>query len=207
MRTEMREKVNRIFSVIALSVLLLQIMLFVLSWIITATNPDLYVRSLLGGEGIRWFIGGYVNSQTNFILVWILMLSISLGAVKRSGLSTAMKHLGRLGFRERLALRFVSIELILFLIILFLLTCIPHATLLNVAGNIYPGSFSAGFVPLFSFALCVFAVTYHNVVANNFLLSEMFGLLTYGVSVAAPLFVLYLLVSCLYNSVCFVFML
>ena len=110
-------------------------------------------------------------------------------------------------FRERLALRFVSVELIVFLIILFLLTCVPHAVLLNVAGNIYPGSFSAGFVPLFSFALCVFAITYHNVVANNFLLSKMFGLLTYGVAIAAPLFILYLLVSCLYHSVCFVFML
>lgn len=203
----MREKINRIFSVLALSVLLLQIMLFVLSWIITATNPDLYVRSLLGGEGIRWFIGSYVKCQTNFILVWILMLFISFGAVERSGLLTAIKRLGRLGFRERLALRFVFVELVVFLIILFMLTCVPHAVLLNVAGNIYPGSFSAGFVPLFSFALCVFAITYHNVVANNFLLSEMFGLLTYGVSMAAPLFVLYLLASCLYHSVCFVFML
>ena len=207
MNIEMKEKINRIFSVVALSVLLLQILLFVLSWIITATNPDLCVRSLLGGEGIRWFIGGYVNSQTNFILVWILMLSISLGAVKRSGLSAAMRRLGRLGFRERLALRFVSVELIVFLIILFLLTCVPHAVLLNVAGYIYPGSFSTGLVPLLSFALCVFAVTYHNVAANNFSLSEMFGLLTYGVSAAAPVFILYLLISCLYHSVCFVFML
>ena len=86
----MREKINRIFSIMTLSVLLLQIMLFVLSWIITATNPDLYVRSLLGGEGIRWFIGNYVKCQTNFILVWILMLSISVGAVERSGLFTAI---------------------------------------------------------------------------------------------------------------------
>ncbi len=207
MMTGMRDKANRIFSVTALLVLLVQILLFVLSWIITATNPDLDVRSLLSGEGLRWFIGGYVNNQTNFVLVWILLLSISLGAVKRSGLPQTIRRLRNLGFRERLALQFVFVELVLFLIILFLLTCVPHAVLLNVAGNLYPGSFSMGFVALLSFALCVFAVTYHNVVVNGFSLSEMFGLLTFGISVAAPLFVLYLLISCLYHSVCFVFML
>lgn len=203
----MGDKANRIFSVTALLVLLLQILLFVLSWIITATNPDLDVRSLLSGEGLRWFIGGYVSNQANFFLVWILLLSISFGAVRRSGLFQTIIRLRHLGFRERLALQFVLVELVLFLIILFLLTCVPHAVLLNVAGNLYPGSFSKGFVALFSFVLCVFAVTYHNVVANSFSLTDMFGLLTSGISAAAPLFVLYLLISCLYHSVCFVFML
>ena len=50
----MRDKTDKIISWMALSVLILQIMLFILSWIVTATNPDLKVRSLLSGEGVRW---------------------------------------------------------------------------------------------------------------------------------------------------------
>ena len=168
----MKDKTDKIISWMALSVLILQIILFILSWIVTATNPDLKVRSLLSGEGVRWFIGAYVDK-----------------------------------FRERLAIRFVSIELVLFIIVLFLLTCVPHAVLLNVAGNIYPGSLSMGFVALLSFVLCTFAITYYNVVANRISLSGIFGLLTAGVSSASPFFVLFLLVSCLYHSICFVFFL
>ena len=137
-----------------------KIMLFILSWIVTATNPDLKVRSLLSGEGVRWFIGAYVDNQSNFVLVWLLLLSISFGAVRQSGLLSAVRNIRRLGFRERLAIRFVSIELVLFIIVLFLLTCVPHAVLLNVAGNIYPGSLSMGFVALLSFVLCTFAITF-----------------------------------------------
>lgn len=203
----MRDRANKILSWMALSVLILQIMLFILSWIVTATNPDLKVRSLLSGEGVRWFIGSYVGNQSNFVLVWILLLSISLGAVKQSGLLSAVRNIRRLGFRERLGIRFVSVELILFIIMLFLLTCVPHAVLLNVAGNIYPGSFSMGFVALLSFILCTFAITYYNVVTNRISLSGIFELLTVGVSSASPLFVLFLLVSCLYHSICFVFVL
>ena len=196
----MRDKTDKIISWMALSVLILQIMLFILSWIVTATNPDLKVRSLLSGEGVRWFIGAYVDNQSNFVLVWLLLLSISFGAVRQSGLLSAVRNIRRLGFRERLAIRFVSI-------VLFLLTCVPHAVLLNVAGNIYPGSLSMGFVALLSFVLCTFAITYYNVVANRISLSGIFGLLTAGVSSASPFFVLFLLVSCLYHSICFVFFL
>lgn len=203
----MRDKTDKIISWMALSVLILQIMLFILSWIVTATNPDLKVRSLLSGEGVRWFIGAYVDNQSNFVLVWLLLLSISFGAVRQSGLLSAVRNIRRLGFRERLAIRFVSIELVLFILVLFLLTCVPHAVLLNVAGNIYPGSLSMGFVALLSFVLCTFAITYYNVVANRISLSGIFGLLTAGVSSASPFFVLFLLVSCLYHSICFVFFL
>lgn len=184
----MRDKTDKIISWMALSVLILQIMLFILSWIVTATNPDLKVRSLLSGEGVRWFIGAYVDNQSNFVLVWLLLLSISFGAVRQSGLLSAVRNIRRLGFRERLAIRFVSIELVLFIIVLFLLTCVPHAVLLNVAGNIYPGSLSMGFVALLSFVLCTFAITYYNVVANRISLSGIFGLLTAGVSSASSVF-------------------
>ena len=45
----MKDKTDKIISWMALSVLILQIILFILSWIVTATNPDLKVRSLLSG--------------------------------------------------------------------------------------------------------------------------------------------------------------
>ena len=39
-----------------------QIILILVSWLITAAMPELFVRSLLSSEGIRWFFGQFTSN-------------------------------------------------------------------------------------------------------------------------------------------------
>ena len=198
---------DRFFSFVALGLLSAEIVLIVLSWLITAAYPELYMRSLLSGEGIRWFLGHFVDNQTSSVLVWMILLAISIGSVVKSGLLDTLKSIGHLGYRERLALRFIYCELVVFAVIILLLTSIPHAVLLNVTGKIYPSSFSDSIVPIVAFILCVCSITFGSTTGKLSLTTGIFELLTHGIIKSAPLFVIYILMSELYHSICFVFML
>lgn len=200
-------KHDRFFSYLASAIILAEIVLIVLSWLITAAFPELSVRSLLGGEGLRWFLGHFVDNLTSPFLVWMLLLAIAFGAVVKSGLIKTLKSIGHLDYRERLALRFVYAELIVFVVVLLLLTSVPHAVLLNVTGKIYPSSFSDSIVPLFSFILCTCSLTYGSTMGKISISTGFFDILTFGIIQSAPLFVIYLLLAELYHTVCFVFML
>ena len=51
---------------------ILQVALFLVSWLITAASPETTVRSLLSNEGIRWFFGSVVDNVASPPLVWIV---------------------------------------------------------------------------------------------------------------------------------------
>ena len=73
---------------LALSVLVLflaELVLILLSWILSATGME-GVRSLLSSEGIRWFVGGFTDIVDSTLLVWLIILLIALGAFQKSGL-------------------------------------------------------------------------------------------------------------------------
>jgi len=200
-------KTDKMFAYVALLTMLLQVVVVVVSWLITAAYPGLEMRSLLSGEGIRWLVGRFVYNLTSPILVCILLLAVSLGTVNHSGLWPALRKIKHRDYRERLALRFVMVEVLAFTIIMLMLTAIPHAILLNVTGHAFPSSFSAGIVPMTSLLLCVASFTYGFTTDNLHSVVEAFKLMTHGVKVAAPVFVVYIMIAELYHSVCFVFIL
>lgn len=200
-------KTDKLFAYIALWALLLQGLLVLASWFVTAAYPELEMRSLFEGGGIRWYVGQFVDNLTSPVLVWLLLLSLALGAAMRSGLCSALRHMSNHDYRQKLALRLVVFELVVFVSIMLALTMAPHAVLLNVTGHIYPSSFSSGIVPLLALAVIVLSVTFGLSVGNQRSVIDVFDMLTYGVRVAAPLYVDYVLLASLYHSVCFVFML
>jgi len=198
-------KSDRLFAYMALAALLLQVALVLVSWLLVAAYPELEVRSLLGAEGMRWFVGHFVDNLKTVVLIWILLLSMSSGAFVGSGLLKALRSIGSLAYHERLALRFVLVEFGLFVMVVLMLTVAPHALLLNVTGRIWPSSFSSGLVPMMSFAICACALSYGLMVGRLRSVTDVFRLLTRGVSAASPLFVTYIMLAELYHSVCFVF--
>ena len=50
----MKLKISSIAAYASLVIVLLQLVLIVVSWILTAVNPELQMRSILGSEGLRW---------------------------------------------------------------------------------------------------------------------------------------------------------
>ena len=83
------------------------------------------MRSLISSEGIRWFVGEFTYTLASPLLVWLLLALVALGCLQRSGLMSR----GR-GYRDWVALRVSLSFIIIYVVIICLLTLMPHAILL-----------------------------------------------------------------------------
>lgn len=71
----------------------LQVLLVLASWLVSAVMPDTSMRSLLSPEGIRWFFGHFTENMAQPLLVWIVLLYVAFNAYRRAGLQHAMSLL------------------------------------------------------------------------------------------------------------------
>ncbi|MFR5271186.1 MAG: hypothetical protein ACLTGI_12620 [Hoylesella buccalis] len=102
---------SKAFAIVTFSLGIVQILLILVSWFITATMPMSPVRSLLSSEGIRWFFGQFTYNLASPLLVWLILAGMALGALKQSGLSKAFTPSARKEYRQRFALKLVLLEL------------------------------------------------------------------------------------------------
>lgn len=180
---------------------LAQIVLVLLSWLITAAMPEAFPRSMLSPEGIRWFFGSFTENMESPWLVGLLLICIAWGTLQTSGLL----HFDRTIYRHRNALRLVLIELVLFVAVILLLTVVPHAILLNVMGGIEASSFSRSILPYICFAIIVMSLSF-GAVSNRLQGIEAMGeSLSEGIRMAAPYYVIYILANQLYSSIEYLF--
>lgn len=192
---------SKICAYAMLLLALAQIMLVLLSWLITAAMAEAFPRSMLSPEGIRWFFGSFTENMESPWLVGLLLICIAWGTLQTSGLL----HFDRTIYRHRNALRLVLIELVLFVAVILLLTVVPHAILLNVMGGIEASSFSRSILPYICFAVIVMSLSF-GAVSNRLQGIEAMGeSLSEGIRMAAPYFVIYILANQLYSSIEYLF--
>ena len=100
-------KVSR-YGILMLILLIAEAVLILLSWILSAMRVD-GIRSLLSGEGVRWFFGNFTSMVASPWLAWLLLLLVALGCLQKCGL------IGRphTSYRDRMALRFTFVFLVL----------------------------------------------------------------------------------------------
>ena len=186
--------------------LVLQVLLFLVSWLLSAASPEPVVRSLLSNEGIRWFFASFIDNVATPPLVWILVLSMAYGVVVDSHVFTALKQSGsQRTYRQTFALRIVLVEWILFAVVIFVLSFVPHAALLSVTGQLFPSSFSHSLIPTLAFCIIVTAVTYGVLTGVMRTLEDVFSSLCKGIAAAAPLLVFYVVATELFFSTAYVF--
>ena len=191
-------------------VLIMCLTLLVLSsWIISSAFPGTSVHSLLSSEGVRLFFGRFVGHAASWPLVWLLLLTIAWGVFRSSGLGEILGNCSRndrrLLSRQRFALTLSVVELVLILVVMILLTLVPHAILLGSTGTLFPSPFSRSFVAVLSFTVIVCSLTYGLASRQLTSLSDVMSALVSGFSSVIPLFVLYLLAVQLYYGILFVF--
>lgn len=192
---------SKICAYAMLLLALAQIVLVLLSWLITAAMPEAFPRSMLSPEGIRWFFGSFSDNLESPWLVGLLLICIAWGTLQTSGLL----HFDRTIYRHRNALRLVLIELVLFVAVILLLTVVPHAILLNVMGGIEASSFSRSILPYICFAIIVMSLSF-GAVSNRLQGIEAMGeSVSEGIRMAAPYFVIYILANQLYSSIEYLF--
>ena len=62
---------------LALVLFVAEVLLILLSWLLSAALPASGVRSILSGQGIRWFMGHFGNILATPQLSWLLLASHS----------------------------------------------------------------------------------------------------------------------------------
>lgn len=192
-------KINRCLGITALVLLISELVLFLLSWILSATMTE-GVRSLLSSEGIRWFFGSFTYVLASPLLVWLILALIALGCLQKSGLLSMHQT-----YREKVALRVALAFLIFYIVIILLLTAFPHAILLSATGALFPSAFSHSLVPVIAFGIVVFSIIFGLMSGRISTLAEIMTVLSFGIQKGAPLFIVYILLIQLNESLWFVF--
>lgn len=193
---------RRIVTLVAALLLLLQVLLVMVSWLLSATMVS-GVRPLLSAEGLRWFAGHFSMMLLTPQLSWLLLLSMSWGCLQSSGLLSVFS--GQYSYRQRLGLRVVAVLVALALLVVLLLTVTPHAVLLSATGGLWPSPFSAALIPLLAFLVAVISSSYGLIVRRFKTLQELVFSFVSGLAQASPLIFLYVMAVVLFRSVVFVF--
>ena len=186
----------------------LQVLLILVSWIVSSAAPQTPIRSMLSSEGIRWFMGRFAENLSSPYLAWLLLLSIAYGVLHTSGLYntiTAWTHGQSIPYRKRFAL-FLSFMLLLFFILVVLyLTCVQHAVLLSATGHLFPSSFGSALVPIVAFVITTMSVTYGLLSGQYSSWQHAFEGMVFGLQYTLPLVVVYVFLAQFIFSLIYVF--
>ena len=204
MMSKLKSLFNLNIAFITCSLLLLQIMVVILSWMIKTIYPEFNGRSLLSGEGVRWFLGNFTNNVASNILVWIILIGLSWGAIRASNILQVFKRSHTLSYRERLGFRIVLIEIMIWFIIIVLLSFIPHAAMLSITGQLFPSSFSKSIVPLIAFITLFSSITYGLIIGRLRKGNLIIEALSNGIKQIAPYIIIYIILVQLIYSMKFV---
>ena len=195
------KQLQRHLGVFIIILVVAQLMIILLSWLLSAALPDLSVHSLLSSEGIRWFFGQFSSNIATPLTAWLIVAVIAYGCLSSCGI-LELKH--PLDFRQRVAIRFVVFEIVVFVAIILLLTLMPHAVLLSIDGDICSGSLANSIIPYLSLVGCVASITYAYLSGRCNTKAELFDMLCEGNRQLSPLFIIYVLLTQLVYSVLYV---
>ena len=217
---------RRLFSYLVCTLAWAEVLLVLLSWILSATMTE-HVHSLLSSEGIRWFFSSFSTMLASPWLVWLLLLAMAGGCLWQSGIlshlpSSLIPHpssffphpsalspqpssLSPLTYRHRMAFRTTVVIVALYVVAILALTVVPHAVLLSATGQLFPSPFSRALVPIVSFGVLLASAVYGWASGRFTSFADVIASLAYGIQQAAPLFILYVVAVQFYASLRFVF--
>ena len=187
-------------GMLMLLLLIAEVVLILTSWILSAMRVE-GVRSLLSGEGVRWFFGNFTSMVASPLLACFVLMLVSLGCLQKCGLFSRPHT----SYRDRMALRLTIVFLVIYVGVVLLLTAVPHAVLLSSTGSLFPSPFSRSIVPLLSFGFILISISFGLVSGRFQTLSDVLDALSFGCRKGAPLFIFYILLIQLFESLKFVF--
>ncbi len=190
---------KRSLPYIALTLAVGELLLVMGSWILSAALPMSGIRSMLSGEGIRFFLGHFADLLATPLLVWLLLLAMAYGVVLRSGVIS-----GARSFRSSRARLIALLFAAAYLAVVLLMALVPHAVLLSASGTLWPSPFSASLVPLTAFGLAMVAAVYGIVAGTITSLADIYESFVDGLRRAAALLPVCLLLVLICESLRFI---
>ena len=189
------------YSVVTLAILL--ILLVIGSWLVSILFPALEVRSMISGEGARWFLGTYSSFLASAPTSWMVIIGVTWGVMSESGMIRCVADKHR-KYRERLALYSAIVLFSLYVIAVALLSVVPHAVLLSADGNLFPSPFSRSIIPLSGFGLFLSSAIFGIISGNTPRPSDVVLAMLSGITSVAPILVIWLFLSQFVMSLRFV---
>lgn len=182
-------------------VLVVQLFLILVSWLLSAMAVP-GVRSMLSADGLRWYLGHFVEMIQTPFLSWILLGAMAYGSVRQSG----VLHLTLpLSGRMRWALGLSLSLLIIYIGVVLMLIAVPHAVLLSATGRLWPSPFSAALIPILCVAMVLVSAVYGFATSSLGHAADLFSAFISGLSLAAPFLFLYVLFAQFFALVYYVF--
>ena len=151
---------KRACVIFAFILIVLQTILIFGSWIVSAAIPDSQFRPLIGAGGLRWFFSSFTEDMASPILVYIILITLTVNVFINSGMCELFSLKRKMNMQKKLALNVVLVELCTFIVLIVLLTAMPHAVLLSVTGELFPSSFSKGLIPMLCFIVTILSISY-----------------------------------------------
>lgn len=151
---------KRACVIFAFILIVLQTILIFGSWIVSAAIPDSQIRPLIGAGGLRWFFSSFTEDMASPILVYIILITLTVNVFINSGMCELFSLKRKMNMQKKLALNVVLVELCTFIVLIVLLTAMPHAVLLSVTGELFPSSFSKGLIPMLCFIVTILSISY-----------------------------------------------
>lgn len=193
---------NKLFGWTVTILLLAQTATIIGSWLYGALAPDdMFGRSLLSSEGIRWMFLHSADTMLTAPLLWLILAMMALGMVKGSGLYDCLQQLflrKAITYRQRTALVITSLATLLIVIVMLSLTVLPHALLLSTTGTLIPGPFAQSAIPVVCFCLMVISLVY-GLTAGCINTMSAFGRMLYG-SIDTRVIVICILLSLIIST-------
>lgn len=194
---------------LALVFALSQVVLILLSWLLTAAMPEMAYRSLLSPGGLRWFFGNFTFKLASPWLVYILVVSIAIGTVNGSGLWRAITRIWKrdinLTPQQHYALRAAILLGLLEFAVMLSLVLFPHAVLLSITGEIFPSSFSVSLIPSLAFICISSAILYGLLSGRLHGLYEVGECLSSAKEWIMPILLVYMVGYMLWHMIAYVF--
>ena len=195
---------KRVCAILALLLTVLQTILVFGSWIVSAAIPDSQIRPLIGAGGMRWLFSSFAQDLASPLLVYIILITLATNVFMNSGMGELVKPKTKMNMQKKFALNVVLVELLAFIVLMVLLTAIPHAVLLSVTGELFPSSFSKGLIPLLWFVVTILSVTYGLVSGRLRSGFDIWNSITTGVNFLPAVCFVYILLLLFVSSLNFV---
>lgn len=195
---------KRLLNYIGLTAILAQVLLVLLSWLLSAMQVQ-DVRSLLSAEGLRWYASHFSGMLLTPLLSWLLVGAMAFGCLSQSGVVAGLSRKPE-GYRQRIALRATVILAIVFVGVVLLLVAVPHAVLLSATGSLWPSPFSSALVPILLTGIIMLSAVYGLVGGRFSRIDDLFQSFIAGVASWSPVFFLYVLIIQFYESLRYVFL-
>jgi aminobenzoyl-glutamate transport protein len=177
-----------------------QVLLMLVSWLLSAAIPASGVRSLLSSEGLRWFLGHFSDVLGTPVLLCLLLLLMAYGCLRGCDI---LRY--RSSYRQNRALMITLFLSVVYVAVVVLLGMMPHAILLSATGTLWPSPFSAAIVPLLAFGITLLSAVYGYVAGSYRNMSDIYQSTINGIRNGAPFLLFYVLIGQLYYSLKFIF--